>query len=332
MKGLWMFLLCSALLAPRGPVVASGGPTRVYECLRVAQPPLVDGKLTDLCWQQATRTTQFVRVLRGPEKIQPTIVQAVHDGAFLYVAVTCLEPNPLGIRATVTTNDLSTIMADDAVEIFVRPDLEAPDYYQFAANSLGARYEGKAFDSSWNAEWQAAASVGTSAWYLECAIPLSALGHLPTPGAVWGFNVARDRQAGGETEWSSWADTPEGFHMPDRFGRLIFSGQGGGIDRGLLLECARYAQSTIALENALHEALAAIREGMPALSEKQRQQAQPKIAAAEESLKALAELLRQPSPLDLERWVSVAARMEKAARQLEDVVWEARFARLISEE
>ena len=38
-------------------------------------------------------------------------------------------------------------------------------------------------------------------------------------------NVCRDRQAGGDTQWSAWSPSHAGFHQPASFGRLMFGGQ-----------------------------------------------------------------------------------------------------------
>jgi len=236
-------IICAiAVLASASCHAADLETTRVYEAQRVEQRPVIDGRLDDPCWQRALKADSFVRIMRGPAEVQQTLFQVAWDDANLYLAVTCLEPNPDAIKAEMRAHDVSAVMADDAVEIFLHPRLDEPAYYQLAANSLGTRYDGRAFDSSWNADWQAAATVGPDAWYLECAISFASLGVYGAPGAIWGLNVNRDRQAGGETEWSGWSDTVSGFHVPERFGRLVFAGTVAGVNRSLIMECARYAR------------------------------------------------------------------------------------------
>ena len=310
------------------------GEGRVYEAMHVTQPPTVDGKLTEPCWQQAAKTDEFTRVIRGPIAPQQTLFQVVYDDARLYIGVTCLEPKPQAIRATVTANDTATVMGDDAVELFLRPDLNAPDYYQFAANSVGAHYDAKAFDSSWNADWQVAASVGEGAWYLEGAISLASLGRFGVPGATWGFNLCRDRSAGGDTEWSAWSDTKgQGFHAPERFGTLVFGGAGGGVSRGLMIECARAAQVSIGLEARINDALKLVKEArLDRLDAKERQDIQARAKVAEASLQGLRDLLNAQSVMDLAAWLRVNSAMRKAADDLDDAAWDLRFATLLQEE
>jgi len=321
---------CSTIAVVQG---AELGETRVYECMRMTTPPVIDGKLTDACWQEASKSSQFVRVIKGPATIQQTEFQVVYDDAWLYLGVICLEPNPKAIQAIVRSRDVSSVMGDDAVEMFFRPDRNAPDYYQLSANSLGTRYDGKAFDASWNAEWQAVGSVGEDAWYLECAISFDSFGHFGVPGTVWGFNVNRDRAAGGDTEWSGWSDTMGGFHAPERFGQLVFGGEAGGVDRAMIIECARYAKESIRLERAVRDGLRLISEsGLEALDAKDRGEVQPALDAAEKSLEQLRALLAQSTALDLEDWRRVTGGLREAADDIGEITWVIKFAVLLADD
>jgi len=308
------------------------GATRVYEAQLVEQRPAIDGRLDDVCWQTALPTGGFVRIMRGPEEVQQTLFQVAYDDASLFIAVTCLEPNPSGIRAEVRADDLSAVMGDDAVEMFLHPRLDEPAYYQLAANSLGTRYDGRAFDPTWNADWQAAGSVGEDAWYLECAISFASLGAFGAPGATWGLNVNRDRQAGGDTEWSGWSDTQGGFHVPERFGRLVFGGTATGVNRSLIIECARYAARSIALEDRLTGDLAKWRTGMELLEPDKRTAAAPVIGRAEAAPGALRTLSEAGEPLDLRGWTRVVAQLEAAAEEMGEVAWQIKFAELLADD
>ncbi len=320
-----------AALAAVGAAAQELGETRVYECKRAADRPVIDGELSEACWQQAAKTDQFVRVMKGPAEIQQTLVQAAYDDANLYIGVTCLEPNPGAISARVTTRDMSAVMGDDAVEIFLRPSLDGPDYYQLSANSLGTRYDGKAFEAGWNADWKAAGSVGEDAWRLECAISFESLGGVGAPGVVWGFNVCRDRQAGGETEWSAWSDTMGGFHTPERFGHLVFAGTTTGVNRSLVIECANSARESISLEETIVEALREIRSGMDLIPEQEREQVEPAAGRAQQALDALHEFLEADRPFDLEGWMAVNEQLEASAEEMDRMSWIIKFGRLLAD-
>lgn len=305
--------------------------TRMYECPRADQRPVIDGKLDDACWQAAPKTGQFTRVMKGPGEIKQTTFQAVYDDANLYLGVTCIEPQTGNIKADVRTRDVSAVMGDDAIEIFLQPDLDADEYYQLAANSLGTRYDGLAFEPGWNAQWQAAGSVGEGAWYLECAIAFESFEAFGAPGATWGFNVCRDRNAGGQTEWSAWSDTMGGFHSPERFGRLVFAGEAGGVNRSLMIECANHARRSIALQETIATGLAEIEGGTELLPEKDRTEVEATVKRAQAALDSLQAFLAEDRPLDLEGWIGVTEQLRASAAEMERVAWIIRFGRLLAD-
>jgi hypothetical protein len=224
-------LLLSIAVCVHWPGFAADlGEQKFYEAVRADKPPVIDGKLDDACWQNAKASGEFW-VLKAAGQIQQTFFQFAYDSGNLYLAVTNFEVHLPEMKCDIRVDDMSSLMGDEANEWFLQPGSDG-DYYQFAANCVGAKYDAVAFDSSWNATWQAAAGKTDTAWTLECAIAFSSFGRFGVPGAVWGLNVCRDRQAGGDTEWSAWSPTPGGFHKPENFGRLIFGGEAsGGVDR-----------------------------------------------------------------------------------------------------
>ena len=318
-------MLCAAALAQEL------GDTRIYEAGRAAERPVIDGRLSDACWQEAAKTNQFARIMKGPGAIQQTFFQVTYDDAHLYLGVTCVEPRAGNIKADVTNRDVSAVMADDALEIFIQPDPPKGEYFQLAANSLGTRYDGKAFEAGWNATWEAAGSVGEDAWYLECAIAFESFAAQPAPGAVWGFNVCRDRNAGGETEWSAWSDTLGGFHTPERFGRRVFAGGTSGVNRSLIIECSTHARRSIRLEELVVTGLAEIESGADLLPAADAAEVEPAVARAREALAALRDFLAADQPLDLEGWMAVTAQLEQSAEEMERTAWVIRFGRLLAD-
>ncbi len=161
---------------------------------------------------------------------QPAAVQTraivCHDGERLQFVVECMEPKMDGLVAKIAPaaegND-AYVFSDDCVEIFISPRGTDKEYYHFAANSRGARFDEKVKDQAWAGDWTADTSLGEDRWVLSVAIPFSALGGMPSRDAIWWVNVSRQRQAGGKLELSSWSDTGQNFHDVSRFGRLIFS-------------------------------------------------------------------------------------------------------------
>jgi len=328
----WVCLIvAAAALTPLSARAADLGGQKLYEAFRADKPPVIDGKLDDACWREASPSAEFT-VYKAAGPIQQTCFQVAYDSGNLYLAITNIESNLAVMKADIRTDDLTTVMGDEADEFFLQPE-SGGDYYQFAANCLGAKYDARAFDVSWNAEWRCAAGRTDTAWTLECAIAFSSFERYGVPGAVWGLNVCRDRQAGGEVEWSTWSPTPGGFHQPQNFGRLIFGGQpGAGLDRATLIECARAATKSLDLERRLNEAMATIRTGkMPDMTAEQRQQLDNQLAQSQAALDGLGKLLQSDKPLDTKRWMETNARLQAALKPLEEAAWQVRFETLLGD-
>lgn len=319
-------LLCLASLV----TAADLGTGKIYEAIRAEPPPVIDGNLDDGVWKQASAAGEFW-TLKGTDQVQQTTFQLAYDSQNLYLAVTNLESNLTAMKCDVRIDDMTSIMGDEAVEWFLQPQ-SGGDYYQFAANCGGARYDARALDSSWNAAWQAATGRRADAWTLECAIAFSSFGSFGVPGATWGLNVCRDRQAGGDTEWSAWSPTPGGFHQPQNFGRLVFGGPSGGLDRAALIECARAAIKSFDLERRLNEAVATIRGGnVTNLSAEQRRAMDEQTARGQAALDALARLLKSDKPLDTRAWMETNARLQQALVDLEEAAWQIKFETLLAD-
>ncbi len=60
-------------------------------------------------------------------------------------------------------------------------------------------------------------------WMLDFVVPLTHLtgGEPVKSGAVWGFNICRNR-LGGPDRYTAWCPTVRGFHVPNAFGSLTF--------------------------------------------------------------------------------------------------------------
>lgn len=308
------------------------GKKRLYECQRTAQAPVIDGKLNDACWQKANASGEFW-LLKGGPNMQQTLLQAVYDEGKLYLGITCLEKSPERIIAQVKVDDLSSVMGDDALEIFLQPDLQGTDYYQLSANSIGTKYDAIGFNPGWGADWQAAGSVGKDAWYLECAISFKSSGQYGVPGATWGFNVCRDRNGEGDTEWSCWSPSQGGFHQPAKFGRLIFGGEAGSGDRATLIECARAAQRSIDLEAQLNDALKTVKSAdLKKLEPKQQKAIAGQVKAAEEALQSLQAVLGSSNMLDTRAWLKANEAMQSALDGIDEAAWAIKFEKLFEDQ
>ncbi len=235
MKRIYCCLILFLLMAETG---RCEGEFKAYQALKVSKPPKIDGVLNDECWQKAEKVTGFVQMnaLLGLAAEQ-TVFSIVYDEKNLYLGIECRESNMKEIAAKCREHD-SCIWEDDCIEIFIDPGHTHKDYFHFISNSVGAQYEGKGEDINWNGLWEVKTSTGEKGWFLEIAIPFSSLNVKLDEGNLWGLNVNREHYAGGKIEYSGWSSTSGGFHVPERFGHVIFGSYVAHLRR-LLPECEK---------------------------------------------------------------------------------------------
>lgn len=247
-----LILLCT--------LAAAAEPLR-YECPRAATPVRIDGRLDEDAWRLAPWTTDFVDI-EGAAKPRPrfrTRVRMLWDDRFFYIAAEMEEPDVWG---TLTAHD-SVIFQDNDFEVFVDPNGDTREYFEFEINARNTGWDlflpdmykrgGKA-DNGWEIPGLRTAVhiEGTlndardrdRGWSVEIAIPWTAFGErarMPLPpraGDVWRVNfsrvewqVRRDgrnyRKVEGTRE-DNWVWSPQGridMHEPQHWGFVRFGGR-----------------------------------------------------------------------------------------------------------
>ncbi|MDO9463912.1 MAG: LamG-like jellyroll fold domain-containing protein [bacterium] len=202
---------------------------------KTSDKPVIDGKLTDTCWQNQRPLTNFYLNNIGIELAKKqTTAYLTYDDKNIYVGYRCQEPQMAGIKAHIADHD-GPVSRDDCVEFFVSPKGEDDYvYYQFILNTNNALFDQKIawnvehwdnpfyeFDSSWNCKGlKSAIYSGQDYWSAEIAIPFSELGGIPKPGDKWRLNLAREETQSGEL--STFSSLVGGFHQPKHFSRIDF--------------------------------------------------------------------------------------------------------------
>jgi hypothetical protein len=232
---------------------------RGYVCVRSNQPLVIDGRLDDDAWQGAPWTEDFVDI-EGSAKPQPhlrTRAKMLWDDTYFYVAAELEEPHVWG---TLTQHD-SIIFHDPDFEVFIDPNGDSHEYYEFEMNALNTGWDlflpkpykdgGKAVDAWEIPGLQTAVLVrGTlnnpgdrdDGWSVEIAIPWKVLAEHagrpapPEAGDQWRVGFSRvqwqtDIRDGkyvkkpGVAE-NNWIWSPQGvvdMHRPERWGYVQFS-------------------------------------------------------------------------------------------------------------
>ena len=73
-----------------------------YTAFRVDTPPVIDGKLDEICWQHAPRSPRFCDLISGAPALYDTRAAVLWDDENLYVGYWVEEPN---VQARLTERD-----------------------------------------------------------------------------------------------------------------------------------------------------------------------------------------------------------------------------------
>jgi hypothetical protein len=112
---------------------------QLYNCKYTNEKPLLDGKFNSLAWEIAEFTPDFIDI-RGSEYPTPrykTKMKMLWDQEYIYFGVKMEEPH-------VWTNIIeknSIIYWQNDFEIFIDPDGDSRNYYEFEVNALNTIWE-----------------------------------------------------------------------------------------------------------------------------------------------------------------------------------------------
>jgi hypothetical protein len=254
-----MLLLCMGAWLSRGDASDAAAAPEGYVCHRLSEPIVIDGRLDDPAWRRIPWTADFVDI-EGITRPRPrfwTRAKMAWDENFFYVAAAMEEPH---VWATLTKHD-AVIFHDNDFEVFIDPDGDNHEYYEFEINALGTGWDlflGKPYRDGGPAqnEWEipglrsAVAVEGTlnqpgdrdSGWSLELAFPWKVLAEFahrrspPHDGDTWRVNFSRvewhvEIAAGGYRKGpgrkeDNWVWSPQGaidMHRPERWGFVQFT-------------------------------------------------------------------------------------------------------------
>jgi len=210
----------------------------VYVVARATTPIKVDGKLDDAAWAKASPVGEFVNNIDGSHSQYKTEARVLYDDRFLYFSFRCADDN---IWSTYKRRD-AHLWDEEVVEVFLQADPRHPNYIELEVNPLGTMLDIYLLDKrkplhyeSWNSEklrWAVKVDGtvdgkgGDREWTCEIALPLedaATAPHLPPqPGDRWRMNLFRGEQKPFPAELA-WSPTLQNdFHIPDRFGELVF--------------------------------------------------------------------------------------------------------------
>ena len=232
---------------------------RHYVARKASSPLTIDGRLDEPIWQSSPPSEPFVDISANPALApkHATRMKLCWDDEYLYIGAEIDEPH---VWATIVDHD-EVIFRDPDFEVFIDPDSDNHDYYEFEMNALNTGWDlrlvkpyrdgGPALN-----EWEipglktAVAVRGTlndpsdrdQGWSVELAFPWRALvefAHRPAPPAdgdqwridfsrvEWKISIENGRYVKApNTPEDNWVWSPTGIidmHRPEKWGFVQFS-------------------------------------------------------------------------------------------------------------
>lgn len=173
----------------------------------------LDGELTENCWQQAIKISNFTQreINTGEPATERSQVAIVYNTNVITIGFWGFDSDPEKIIAQKMNRDFSW-STDDNFEIIISTFNDNRNGILFVINPNGARAdvlisnEGEGFNKSWNGVWDTETTITDEGWFAEIQIPFSTLKFKKTDKQVWGINFERNiRRKNEQVLWQGWS-------------------------------------------------------------------------------------------------------------------------------
>ena len=188
----------------------------------------IDGKLDEADWQNAKSYNDLTSIKSTDPKLtaKPEF-RVLQDSDNVYFGVTINDENVSQLRAT-QKEYTANPWRDDVVEIFMSPNGNHGEYYQFvfaAGGAIWTQYyeeQGNIKPDPYNPIVNAKFHVGEKSWSMEAQIPLRAFYMTPVSQwkQEWLLNVCTGIYRNKKTEAASWSKVKVWFHESKNFKRM----------------------------------------------------------------------------------------------------------------
>lgn len=195
-------------------------------------------ELDDHLWEgaEAVKIASYWSCEAAPEG-RHFVARLLWSPTTLYVRFDAEQHAPLVVSDRPDTTQKTLGLWDrDVCEIFIAPDPSRRErYFEFEVAPTGEWVDlaleidagERKTDTSYSSGMRAASSVSGDRVVMAIAIPWSAFGTVPRKGDIWAGNLFRCVGTGHDRGYLAWQPTlteKPNFHVPERFGQLIFVG------------------------------------------------------------------------------------------------------------
>ncbi len=165
---------------------------------RVAEAPVIDGKLDESVWKNADIAKDFVMLRPGDGDSEPdgqkTEVKIVYTDQAIYIGATMFDANPDKIMRQLSERD--NFGTADFFLVSINPNNDGQNAYEFVVSAGGTQMDAQVSpsngeDFSWSEVWFSEISFDDKGWVVEIKIPYSALRFAKEKEQKWGLNFSR---------------------------------------------------------------------------------------------------------------------------------------------
>ena len=189
-----VFLLL--LATPSVAVYTVNGERKSFEIHRAQSAPVIDGRLDDDVWKNASIVDDFQQTspLDGAVPTESTVVRVTYDDEFLYIAADLRDSRPDQISAKQMIQG-KLFFSDDRFYVMLDSFNSKRNDYFFQVNANGVRREAlrennARFIEEWATIWEAESAIHENGWATEIAIPFKSISFSPDAD-TWGINFGR---------------------------------------------------------------------------------------------------------------------------------------------
>ena len=197
---------------------------RIYTTKRIeGEPPTIDAKFDEACWETVEWTGDFIQwqPYNAKAPTAPTQFKVLYDDRYIYFAYRCFD-DPEKIVQRMSRRDG---FEGDWVEINIDSYFDKQTAFSFTISVSGVKGDeavtnnGSDWDGSWDPIWYTRTAIDDKGWTAEVKIPLSQLRFANKDVQVWGLQSTR--RVFRAEERSTWQFVPQNESgWVHRFGEL----------------------------------------------------------------------------------------------------------------
>ena len=174
---------------------------KIAEAQRCNEPPIIDGHLTDSCWEDARIVDEFFQ--NEPKELsvpsENTSARVCFDDEALYIFIESFDSQPEKIKKTLVRRDRwMDGFANNSDWVGVTIDSKNDDYngYFFAVNASGVIMDVALsgewnYDPTWNPVWDVNIAFNDTGWAAEFKLPFAVFQFENKPDMEWGIEFER---------------------------------------------------------------------------------------------------------------------------------------------